>query len=235
MDEQILSPEKKEEIKKDHRLIQTVMIAVFVTAVFVGLLVWLLAYVIFEPIVTEQQITIKNLESKINEYQENNTDRIQEEDGSLTDLKVDEIDSMMDEMMGTGDENERPIEQTVQYYNRDYEFAMTFPASWADFEVRESSNDYGGPVSIKTFYFGFPAQDDLFAVTVWSLEEWNKYVELNPERAPSMLVARNDIWGWVYTFEQGQYTVNDEMHDRFSEIAQIRQSFKADPGRNWPQ
>lgn len=169
---------------------------------------------------------VADLGKQINQDQSMLVDKLETISADLAELKDDNGDEMtVDDLPEPGDNQDVvPQEQIIEYYNQ-YQFALTFPSSWVGYTVREVDNDYGGPNAIKTYYFGFFVQDDLFAVTVWEKTEWAKYVAMYPERAPNYKIGENTGLDLVYTFEQGHSTVNQEMEDRFSEIGKIRASF----------
>ncbi len=108
------------------------------------------------------------------------------------------------------------------YVSNKYKFEILFPQSWDGYLATEKKAPYGEIGDVRTIFFGFSAQDDLFAISIFTKAQWQA---INKEEGPKpAYLAENDLY--VFGFSQAQYTANDEMAARYAEIPNIQGMFR---------
>lgn len=111
-----------------------------------------------------------------------------------------------------------------KYYNSTYGFGLTFPAEWDGYKVKEESTKWEG-FTAKSLYFGFDAQENLFAISVFTKEQWDKLQD-SPDARQVTYLDENSMY--VFAWSHAQYLENDEMEKRAQEIGDIIDSFYTD-------
>jgi len=133
------------------------------------------------------------------------------------------------------DQNDQPVvPKEIVYSNSQYGFSLTFPQTWKGYIIKtETSNwtkgvspagELMGDTMITTIYFGFPAQSDIFGISVFTKEQWNKIQAFDLPNVPKKSLGE----GGQYIFAEvwSQSTVNNEMSARRQEITSITKTFE---------
>ena len=81
-----------------------------------------------------------------------------------------------------------------------------------------------GDTMITTVYFGFPAQSDIFGISVFTKEQWNKIQAFDLPNVPKKSLDESSQY--VFAEVWSQATVNNEMSARRQEITSITKTFK---------
>lgn len=110
--------------------------------------------------------------------------------------------------------------KSIIYTNDVYGFSFTFPETWKGFIAtnRTLEWEFGNIPSID---FGFPVQDSLFNVSIFTKDQWQKLQ--SEEGIKPTKISENDTH--VFAYERAQYAENNAMIERMKEVSAITQSF----------
>lgn len=114
------------------------------------------------------------------------------------------------------------IEQKIVYRNgaENIYFNLTFPLAWSDY-TRKKSTLIGGVYSIS---FGFPSQDSLFNIDVYTKSQW---LQIEKQKGESTSIYLGESSQYVFGYLVTKNTpVNDMIKARMSEIQDIIKTFK---------
>ena len=154
------------------------------------------------------------------------TDELPKIEETLPEPKADEtvtVDEPADEPIEEPDEPEEPAEpKEIDYYNRKYGFGFTFPATWEDYLVTEEDTKWDD-FTATSLYFGFDAQEGLFAVSVFTKAQWDKIKDLPPEQRQVSYLGENSQY--VFAWSRTQYFANEEIEKLFKDVPDIIKSF----------
>ena len=106
------------------------------------------------------------------------------------------------------------------YEDYRYGFVLDFPPTWKEWIAVEELINFGFGVKAPVVYFGLPAQSSIFAVSVFTTEQWNKLSKVEPpDGIEGDPVAENNLFRFKYSL--GHYAANDEMHQRRGEVTEL--------------
>jgi len=174
-----------------------------------------------------------SLSSKITDLETDLDVKDQKVEQQIDDDKDEDIDTVKDdedeEVKEPEEEEDEPEEEPVvskeiEYYNSDYGFGFTLPATWKGYRVKEEDTSWGD-FKAKSLYFGFEAQEGLFAVSIFTHEQWDK-LQGSPDARQVSKLGENSKY--VFAWSHSQYLENDEMEKRASEIQDIIKTFYTD-------
>lgn len=112
------------------------------------------------------------------------------------------------------------------YRNEKYGFELAFPSSWNEHIAETNKLEMNTIGEYDSIYFGFYAQNPLFNINVFTIDQWKKFVslEINNGRPEPNYISKNEKY--IFNVGGAQYTENQEMSDRMSEIENILSTFK---------
>ncbi|MFZ5365644.1 MAG: hypothetical protein ACOZBH_05635 [Patescibacteria group bacterium] len=117
--------------------------------------------------------------------------------------------------------------KAIDYYNQRYGFGLTLPASWENYSVTVKSTNWSNRIIATSLYFGFPEQaDGLFAITVFTKDQWDKLSGLSPAERGAAYLGENSMY--VFAWARSQFSANKEMEIKALEIENIVNSFYTD-------
>ncbi|MBN2535798.1 MAG: hypothetical protein JXB88_23160 [Spirochaetales bacterium] len=119
-----------------------------------------------------------------------------------------------------------PVSAGLLYTNTKYGFSLDFPSGWKSFTFKEDLVDYGSNIKAPVIYFGLPDQEDIFAVGIYTREQWNKLagIEGPDGKAGATPLSRNNVY--LFDYSAGHYAVNEEIQKRRLEINDIMATIK---------
>ena len=167
---------------------------------------------------------IDNLERDLDVEKQKVEDQVENEDADTTEEEVVlDNDEDADEEDEEVDEPE-PQPTDIDYYNQKYGFGMTFPLTWEDYDATEIQTNWG-EFKAQSVSFGFDAQESLFAISVFTKDQWETLQDL-PDRRQVTYLDENSMY--VFAWSHAQSLENDEMEKRAQEIGDIIDSFYTD-------
>ncbi len=167
--------------------------------------------------ITDLETDLDNKEQKVEKQvdDQKDEDKIEVKDEEVKEPEKDEEDEPKEETVET---------KEIKYYNADYGFGFTLPATWKGYRVKEEDTSWGD-FKAKSLYFGFEEQESLFAVSIFTKEQWDKLQDSPDARQVSKLGENSK---YVFSWSHSQYLENDEMEKRASEIQDIIKTFYTD-------
>jgi len=177
----------------------------------------------------QEQVTL--LQSQINQLQQ--TQQSPNKQATQPSLNQDQNNQpVVDQNENTNQQVNQP--QEIVYSNSQYGFSLTFPQTWKGYITKtETSNwtkgvssagELMGDTMITTIYFGFPAQSDIFGISVFTKEQWNKIQAFGLPNVPKKSLEESGQY--VFAEVWSQATVNNEMSARRQEITSITKTFE---------
>ncbi|HPL93347.1 MAG TPA: hypothetical protein PLB38_03635 [bacterium] len=126
-----------------------------------------------------------------------------------------------DEQIDNPPLNEPPV--AIPYHHSTYDFSLTFPSTWQGYSAISRNIDWGAPIgSTDSIDFGFPAQDSIFNISIFTPSQWNALQSLGGPM-PSYLGENSQ---YVFAYDMSQFAANDSMADRRNEVSNITRTFR---------
>ncbi len=131
------------------------------------------------------------------------------------------------------DINEDLIKAVPTFYiNSTYGFSLEFPIAWEDWVVDEQLINHGYGVKAPVVYFGLPDQKEIFAVSIFTKEQWDQLSKVEPPDGVSgdPVARNNSLW---FDYSLGHYAANEDMYKRRGEVGDIMKTMEvttAPPG-----
>ena len=112
------------------------------------------------------------------------------------------------------------------YINSQYDFSLLFPATWKDWISSEQLINYGFGVSpVPAVYFGLPDQNEIFVVVIYTTEQWDQLLQVEPPDGVSGEPFRQNSH-YMFDYSLGHYEANDEMHKRRGDVGDIMKTIE---------
>lgn len=112
---------------------------------------------------------------------------------------------------------------TIPYRHSTYGFSLIFPATWQGYTSTARTIDWGSPVgTTDSIDFGFPAQDSIFNISIFTPAQWNALQSLGGPM-PSYLGQNSQ---YIFAYDMSQFAANEEMALRRTEISNITKTFQ---------
>ncbi|MFH1233263.1 MAG: hypothetical protein V1649_01270 [Patescibacteria group bacterium] len=100
---------------------------------------------------------------------------------------------------------------------------MYLPNTWIGYSAIHRQINWGVPINTTdSLDFGFPAQDSIFNISIFTKNQWNNLQSMEGPK-PSYLGENSQ---YVFAYDISQFATNDEMVQRRSEILSIVSTFR---------
>lgn len=112
------------------------------------------------------------------------------------------------------------------YINDKYKFQLAFPPSWDGYISNTDMQEMPDIGKYDTILFGFDAQYPIFNISVFTIEQWEKFISLEVDSGRPMPDYMEINEKYVFSVGGAQYNANQEMLDRMNETGKIVSTFQ---------
>jgi hypothetical protein len=123
-------------------------------------------------------------------------------------------------------EKDTSTESDLTYTNVEYNFSIQFPETWVGYQTALRTLNWGELGESQSIDFGFPEQDSLFNIGVFSKAQWETISDT--EGPAPIFLGENETW--IFAWDRAQYAANETMAARMDEIEAILKTFESTSG-----